>query len=508
MQDGTHAWDQPDMVGVAISSSEESEYEPCDPCEGRCQSLLAVGVIVLGLLKMILVAPFALAILWLGSAVTICLGCVVCTCTCPMMMLRSLAFQFHQGVHNPCAFICALLLEVLSLLIPFIISIILIACLILGAPLFALVKPVLDTWTAWKWGKVWYLPDLLWPKVDISETASLTKRKPSAKAWGLSDARSDAFNGTLGVLAEGAVLSVVMGATLVTLCPALSETCVHRQLKSNKKKRYRCAYCDEKSSRCVKDEFGQWVCQSCADPGALELESFVQELKDVGCAAIEAGLISKTECQDIEPFLILGLPGLVLLRSVVQTCEEDEDPELIEKLLQFLSKTYRDQGEGLMEFWGVDGYIYEFDESFDKATAAWLDAKAALDEAGFLDSDSEDEADEPQKGAADNWWTLWCRSTGKGRETEHVSEYAIFEAWILFGERAETEGLQARAKHFLSAYDDLPEDRKVALNKAASKIRSVALLISKTPSIQPRLMTVMQELGEGQEAQASGCCCY
>jgi len=286
-----------------------------------------------------------------------------------------------------------------------------------------------------------------------------------------------------------------------TSCPA-----VLLEGGDGNKKKGKCNSCGKK----MKYESGNNVCKSCANPGDLALESFMQEIKEVGSAAMEAGLISRTECQELEPFLILGLPGLVLLRCVVRTFdEEDFGANDINHLLNFLSMTYRNQGEGVMEVWGDDGNIYVYDESFDKATSAWLEAKGALEEAGFLCSDSEDEEEEGHSQKAGDqwwWWQVLCRRKGDDKAIE-VSEYAIFEAWILFGERAETDGLQARAKHFLSAYDDLSQERKSAINRVASKIRSVALLISKAPCVQNRLMKVLGELGEVDQ-ETCGNQCY
>jgi len=472
------------------SSSSESVHEPCDPCEGQCPRLLVIGIILLGLLKMVLVAPFALVILWLGSAITIssgftvsfllsifwCLTCWPCNSNC-----------FVRSRLNPCQF-CLVIVPML--LHPAMLALISCLCALLGSPFFAVLKPLLDTWTAWKWGKVWYLPE--WFHKHPKPNSGLITKRQDAKSWGMSDARSDAFNGTLGVLAEACVLLAWAGGAIVIWHVLFAHNVFSGCEPGARRKRKKAKH--KKSS----------------DPEDVALDLFVEELKEVGISAMEAGLISRAECQDLEPFLILGLPGLVLLRCVVRTCDEEEvDEQTVEQLLNFLSKTYRDQGEGVMEVWGPDGNIYAFDESFDKALSVWLDAKEALDRAGFLQSDSEDEdVEEHSKKVADRWWwNLLCRGRDEIDKSQQVSEYAIFEAWMLFGERADTEGLQARAKQFLSAYDDLSQDRKSAINQAASKIRSVSLLISRTPSIQPRLMTVLTELGEIEQETCWKKCC-
>lgn len=225
-----------------------------------------------------------------------------------------------------------------------------------------------------------------------------------------------------------------------------------------------------------------YYCQQCWDgfildhPEELAWETFLGELLSVGKSAIGAELITPTECEDMEPFLIMGLPGLVLLRFVVRTCgdEDDVEEEFVQELLDVLSKAYWEQGDGEEEVWGPDGNIYVFDNSFAKAEDAWIDAKKAVEQSGALDSDSED--DSPEK--------------------EGISEYAILEAWVLYGERADSTTAGERAQEFTDAYEQLPESSKIGLNRAAAKIRSLSVLITRTQTFQKRCGDILSKLSK------------
>mmetsp|Transcript_110471 Transcript_110471/g.236042 ORF Transcript_110471/g.236042 Transcript_110471/m.236042 type:complete len:561 (-) Transcript_110471:43-1725(-) len=497
------------------SSSSSSVHEPCDPCEGRCPFLLYTCVLILALVKVALVAPLALCILYGGCTIGIALALFGAFLAMPAFLVANM-FMSHDGSCTCQSFLRFCVTAVAGVVHPVLVSSIALLCLLFGAPLFALVKPVLDTFSAWRMGKVWYLPHVFMPPTAEAGrvTRSTRLRTRAAASPFLTEARGDAFNGTLSVLAEVCVL-VPCTFFVVSMChwtfmSQLIRILNGHQIRKVKIKTHRCRHCGIVSASCIKDDSGTYFCKSCSHPEDLALHTFIAELTEVGTAAINAGLITTTECEDSEPFLILGLPGLVLLRCVARTCgdEDDVDEDTIDNLLLFLSKAYRDQGEGMMEVWGVDGNIYAFDESQGMATDAWLDAKEAIEEAGFLDSDSDNnDGSQHEKSRADRTW--WRSLVGRAGDSdgERVSEYAIFEAWVLYGERRETPQVQAQAKRFLNAYEELPPDRQTAINRTAAKIRSVALMISKTPSVQARLMKVLEELGaQGKEKGARTCC--
>jgi len=192
----------------------------------------------------------------------------------------------------------------------------------------------------------------------------------------------------------------------------------------------------------------------------------------------------------MEPFLIMGLPSLVLLRFVVQTCgdEDDVEEEVMQELLDVLTKAYWEQGDGEEEVWGLDGNVYVFDNSFAKAEDAWIEAKKAVEHGVSLDSDSED--DKP--------------------ENEAISEYAVLEAWVLYGERPDTTIAGERAQDFMDAYQRLSESKKIGLNRAAAKIRSLGVLITKAETFQRSFGGILSKLSKEPVPGRSRwpCCCW
>jgi hypothetical protein len=225
------------------------------------------------------------------------------------------------------------------------------------------------------------------------------------------------------------------------------------------------------------------------DPEALAWETFLGELLSVGKAAIGAELITPIECETMEPFLMMGLPGLVLLRFVVRTCgdENDVEEQYIQELLDILTKAYWEQGDGEVEVWGPDGNIYVFDSSLDKAEDAWIETKKAVEQGVSFDSDSED--DQPN--------------------SEAISEYAVLEAWVLYGERPDSTIAGERAQDFMDAYEELPESNKIGLNRAAAKIRSLSLVITKAETFQKRFGDILGKLSkEPVPRRSKWPCCF
>jgi len=72
--------------------------------------------------------------------------------------------------------------------------------------IFGIVKPILDTWTAWRWKKIYYIPSAITAKVDGAPR--MHGRRATNPC--LADARNYAFNRTLGVIAEALCIVVVV----------------------------------------------------------------------------------------------------------------------------------------------------------------------------------------------------------------------------------------------------------------------------------------------------------
>jgi len=439
------------------SDSESSVGESCDPCDGRAPCLLHVGIALLGVAKMIVVAPIALIIMVVCSIVAMGLSW-------PFGILYGLYVlltlcKFPVCLTGPHSSGCGFTIDgiwkarLYIVMYPLVCEPLWLGAFLLVAPVFAVVKPMMDTWTAWKWQKVWgFGPMMLGQEQHWGERGRTVKA--SFSMW--SKAREDCGNGTLSVLCEACALG---GAGPFMIIFGYFEKLSYWRI-------YHKTF----------EHVEALVYGSGTQPtieGDMAWEAFFQELLQVGESAIKAGLLTRTECQELDPFLMLGLPGLVLLRYVVRTCIDDESDKPVTELLHFLAKTYRDQGEGTYEHF--DGHnIIVYDESEDYAEQDWLDAKEVVEQQAFFDADSD---------------------AGDGDEDGH-NEYAIFEAWVLFGERPDNSELQGKATDFLDAFARLPEARRVGMNRAASKIREVALVITKAPSFQERFMKVMEELGK------------
>eukprot|EP00746_Dinoflagellata_sp_MGD_P128099 gnl/MRDRNA2_/MRDRNA2_62518_c0_seq2.p1 gnl/MRDRNA2_/MRDRNA2_62518_c0~~gnl/MRDRNA2_/MRDRNA2_62518_c0_seq2.p1 ORF type:complete len:480 (-),score=73.22 gnl/MRDRNA2_/MRDRNA2_62518_c0_seq2:112-1551(-) len=461
-------------------SESDSDEGPYNPWDGPCPYLQLVFIMLVGLLKTIVMAPLCLMILFpfFGLSMIIC-----CASTLLYSLFTLLTFhRFPEGMNSqmqsfgPCSVDGIWKARIIMLLFPTICMplgyAMLFLLLCVAAPVLAVMKPLMDTYTAWRWQAIFGIGGFLsgqqdydvWVNRfnDTSDTRPKRKGK-SCHCW--SRALPGFLNGfiqTLTVLIEAYCIGIYLPVLVIGLFMGkLWEWSTYEKL-----------FVLPQGAQGSDETF-------MAREEHLAWEAFFQEMLLVGKAAIHDGLITTQECQELDAFLMIGLPALVLLRFVTRTMWDEEGDKPVKELLGFLTKVYRDQGDGLFEYeawtpWDGHHIIVE-DLSDLKAEEQWREAKEIVEEQPFwYDED----------------------------EAEEVNEYAIFEAVLLYGERPDNSKLRGKGQKFLKQYEELPKDRRLGINHAASKIREVVLTITKAPSFHPRHQKVMEELGR----QRCWCC--
>lgn len=180
--------------------------------------------------------------------------------------------------------------------------------------------------------------------------------------------------------------------------------------------------------------------------------NFFEQCLVVGSDALRDGLLTREECEDAEPFVILGITAVVVLRAI-QRSPPGSNLELADGML--LHEGNRPSHPDVRAIW----------ESV-------LVAKALLESAELTSE-----------------------------------ELRLLEATTLLG-TTELDGRPASCAELLGDFTKLPPDRKTTLNNIRTELTGVALAMSRKNVFQGRFMGVLEELGQdGARCGRSGCKC-
>lgn len=280
---------------------------------------------------------------------------------------------------------------------------------------------------------------------------------------------------------------------------------------------------------------------------------------EIGQSALTSGLITAEQCEDLEPFLFTGLPGMVLLRFLDRAPAAIYLSVTIQRRNGSYGFEYRESLGGVIVSKLLADTVGE-DEELERGDMIWnvndsmgYQNIVELLQASYLDgltlqvfrlTELSDgwESRETENGEAyfvnralrrsqwsvpSNSWGLWefvaAYSSDRWQHAEvwqaleeaqvlihqlfenevsvtcgccpccRTEEYAILEAWVLFGAEEASRSI-APAARFLKAWDQLPEARQAAFNAVVAKLNSACMTLIRTAAFRVKFGKILERI--------------